>query len=132
MDAESGLAVSTAAVNSNAVCAIFANGNLICLDQMEIRKWDVNIGTLENIYGYSSSIVIFENTLIIQHDSSEDLSILGYDIETGQKVWETARRGQPVWSSPVIASFDGKPQVVINGNPAVTAYDRLTGQNYGL
>lgn len=127
MDAEAGLAVSTAAVNNNAVCAIFANGNLICLDHDGNTKWAVNIGSLENVYGYSSSIVIFENTLIIQHDSSEDLSILGYDIETGQKVWETARNGYPVWSSPVIATFDGKPQVVINGNPAVTAYDPVDG-----
>jgi len=128
MDAEAGLAVSTAAINENSVCAIFANGNLICLDHNGTKKWALNVGTLENVYGYSSSLVIHENTLILQHDSNDDLSIMGFDIGTGRKVWETARRGSPVWSSPVIATFNGKPQVILNGNPAVTAFDPVDGK----
>jgi outer membrane protein assembly factor BamB len=128
MDAEAGLAISTAAVNSTSVCAIFANGNLICLDHEGNKKWALNVGALDNVYGYSSSLVINENTLIIQHDSKEDLSILGYDINTGKMVWKTARNGQPVWSSPIIATFDGKPQVILNGNPAVTAFDPVDGK----
>jgi outer membrane protein assembly factor BamB len=43
-------------------------------------------------------------------------------------IWETARTGHPVWSSPVIGTFDGKPQVIINGNPAVTAFDPVDGK----
>jgi len=128
MDAEAGLAVSSAAVNSNSVCAIFANGNLICLDHYGNKKWALNVGTLENVYGYSSSLLIHENTLILQHDSNERLSIMGFDTGTGQMIWETARRGYPVWSSPVIATFNSKTQVVINGNPAVTAFDPVDGK----
>lgn len=127
-DAEAGLAVSTAAVNSTSVCAIFANGNLICLDHDGNKKWALNVGVLDNIYGYSSSLVIYENTLIIQHDSQEDLSILGYDISTGEMIWKTARKGSPVWSSPILATYNGQPQVIINGNPAVTAFDPSDGK----
>ena len=128
MDAEAGLAVSTAAINNNSVCAIFANGNLICLDHDGNKRWAKNIGLLENVYGYASSLVIHENTLIIQHDSNERLSIMGFDIATGEMIWETARRGSPVWSSPVIATFNGKEQVIINGNPDVTAFDPVDGK----
>lgn len=128
MDAEAGMAVSTAAVNEKAVCAIFANGNLICHDHEGNRKWALNIGSLKNIYGYSCSLIIHGNTLIIQHDSDERLSMLGYDIETGNMIWETPRKGHPAWSSPVIGTFDGKPQVIINGNPAVSAYDPVDGK----
>ncbi len=128
MDPEAGLAVSTAAVNDNSVCAIFSNGNLICLDHDGNKKWTLNVGVLDNIYGYSSSLIIHNNTLILQHDSNEDLSIMGYDISTGDKAWETARTGRPVWSSPIIATFDGKPQVMINGNPDVTAFDPDDGK----
>jgi outer membrane protein assembly factor BamB len=127
MDAEAGMAVSSAAVNGNAVCAIFANGNLICHDLEGNRKWALNVGSLNNLYGYSCSLIIYENTLIIQHDSDSRLSMLGYDINTGNLLWETPRRGNPAWSSPSIATFDGKSQVVINGNPAVTAFDPVDG-----
>ena len=127
MDAEAGLATSTAATNGKAVCAIFSNGNLICLDMNGNRMWAKNIGSLDNAYGYSCSLIIYENTLIIQYDSNQKISMMGFDISTGTMKWETSRRGRPVWSSPVIATFDGKPQVIINGNPAVTAFDPVTG-----
>ena len=128
MDQDGGLAVSTAAVNNKAVCAIFANGNLICLDHNGKTKWAKNIGTPRNSYGYSSSLLIYDNTLIVQFDAQDKLSIMAYDIETGTLKWETLRTGRPVWSSPVLASFNGKPQVVINGNPSVTSFDAITGE----
>jgi outer membrane protein assembly factor BamB len=128
MDAEAGLAVSSAAVNASAICAIFANGNLVCLDHGGNKKWALNVGSLNNVYGYSCSLIIYENTLIVQHDSDQRLSIMGFDISTGEMIWETPRGGRPVWSSPVIGIFNGKPQVIINGNPAVTAFDPVDGK----
>jgi len=128
MDAESGLAVPTAAVNENYVCAIFANANMVCYDHEGNRKWALNITSFENMYGYASSILIHENTLLVQHESNKGLSMRGYDIESGKLKWETMRTGHPVWSSPVLAEFDGKMQVVINGNPSVSSYDPNDGR----
>jgi len=128
MDMEAGLAVSTAATNGKAVCAIFANGNLICLDMDGNKMWALNVGALDNVYGYSCSLIIHENTLIVQHDSNERLSMMGFNINTGEMIWETPRRGHPVWSSPVLATFNDKPQVIINGNPDVTSFDAVTGE----
>lgn len=128
MDADAGLAVPTAAVNEKNVCAIFANGNLICLDHNGSTKWSMNISSLENMYGYSSSLLIYQNTLIIQLDSDSRLSLMGFDIESGKILWETLRNGRAVWSSPVLALLNGKPQVLINGNPAVSAYDPVDGK----
>ena len=127
MAQESGLAVSTVAVNSNSVCAIFANGNLICLDHDGNKKWATNIGAPKSSYGYSSSLIIYNDILLVQYDSQEKLSLIGFDIASGKIKWETIRRGHPSWSSPVIGIFNGKPQVIINGNPAVSAYDPETG-----
>jgi len=126
-DPDAGLAVSTAAVNNNAVCAIFANGNLVCLDHDGKTKWAKNIGTPANAYGYTSSLIIFDNILIVQFDSKDKISLMGFDIESGTMKWETIRTGRPVWSSPVLAAFNRVPQVVINGNPSVTSFDAKTG-----
>jgi outer membrane protein assembly factor BamB len=127
MDQEAGLAVSTAATNGSEVCAIFANGNLVCFDMDGNKKWAKNIGVPESSYGYSSSLLIYENLLIVQFDSNTKISLIGFDIKTGELKWETPRQGRAVWSSPVLAFFDGKPQVIINGNPKVSSYDAVTG-----
>ncbi len=127
VDNESGMAVSTVATNGKAVCAVFSNGNLVCLDMDGKQKWALNLGTPKNSYGYSSSLIVFDDILVVQYDSNEKISLMGYDIESGDLKWETLRSGRPVWSSPVLAYFSSKPQIVINGNPNMSAYDPETG-----
>jgi outer membrane protein assembly factor BamB len=128
MDSEAGLSVSTVATNGNEVCAIFANGNLICFDMDGKKKWSKNIGVPESSYGYSSSLLMYEKLLLVQFDSNVKISLIGFDIATGDQKWETIRQGRAVWSSPVLAYFDGKPQVIINGNPKVSSYDPTNGK----
>lgn len=127
MDAEAGLAVSTVATNGKFVCAVFANGNIICFDLDGRKIWAKNIGVPETSYGYASSLLIYDNQLIVQFDSNTKISLAGFDLGSGEQKWETLRKGRAVWSSPVLAYFNGKPQVVINGNPMVSGYDPLTG-----
>ena len=38
-----------AATDGESVCAIFANGNLVCLDMDGTRKWARNLGTPDNV-----------------------------------------------------------------------------------
>jgi len=128
MDQDAGLATSTVATNGKEVCAVFANGNLVCFNMDGKLIWSKNIGVPESSYGYSSSLIIFEDLLIVQYDSNEKISLIGFDIETGDLKWETLRKGRPVWSSPVLAYFGGIPQLIINGNPFVTGYDASSGK----
>lgn len=126
-DQDAGLAASTAAVNEKFVCAVFSNGNLVCFDHDGNRKWALSLGVPDNTYGYSSSLLMYNDVLLVQYDSNARISLIGFDLATGTKKWETPRIGRPVWSSPVLAYFGGKPQLIINGNPNVTAYDPVTG-----
>jgi outer membrane protein assembly factor BamB len=128
MDQEAGLAVSTIATDGNVVCAVFANGNLICFDLDGKMKWSRNIGVPESSYGYASSLLIYNKLLLLQFDSDKKISLMGIDSQTGDLKWETLRKGRTVWSSPVLAYFNGAPQVIINGNPYVTGYDPVSGK----
>lgn len=127
-DHDTGIAAPTAATDGKSICAIFANGNLVCLDMEGKSKWAKNIGTPENVYGYSCSLIMHEGLLIIQFDSNEKVSMMAFDTGSGELKWETMRRGRAAWSSPVIATFNGEPQVIINGNPEVTAFNAVTGK----
>ena len=100
MDREAGLAVSTAATNGKVVCAIFANGNLVCFDMDGKQKWAKNIGVPESSYGYSSSLLIHDNLLLVQYDSNVKISLIGFDLDTGDQKWETSAPGT---SSMVVA-----------------------------
>ncbi len=127
-DPEAGLAVSTVATNGKVVFAVFANGNLACFDMDGNKKWAKNIGVPESSYGYSSSLLMYENTLLLQYDSNTRISLIAFDPESGDQKWETIRNGHPVWSSPVLANFNGMAQLIINGNPNVSSYDPVTGK----
>lgn len=126
-DAEAGMAVPTAAVNGEFICAVFGNGNLVCFDLNGNRKWGKNIGVPKSTYGYAASLLIHEKTLLLQYDSDARISLRGFDISTGDQKWETMRQGRPVWSSPVLGVFEGQTQVIINGNPNVSSYDPVSG-----
>lgn len=127
VDADAGIAVSTVATNGKVICAVFSNGNLVCFDPDGKKKWAKNIGVPESSYGYSSSLLIYNDLLLLQFDSNTKISLMGIDLQTGDQKWETLRQGRAVWSSPVIAYFGGKPELIINGNPAVSSYDPLDG-----
>jgi outer membrane protein assembly factor BamB len=127
-DAEAGMAVPTAAVNADVVCAIFGNGNMVCFDHNGKQKWAKNIGVPESIYGFSASLLMHEKILLVQFDSDKKIAVMGFDLSTGDLKWETPITGRPAWSSPVLATFGGQSQVIINGNPEVSAYDPVTGK----
>lgn len=125
---DSGLAAPTAATNGTVVCAIFATGNLICFDMEGNRLWAKNIGIPDNHYGHSSSLVIYENILLVQFDHFKSKSLIAFDINRGNKLWETARNVAISWASPVLADFDGVPQVILTSDPSVISYNVITGE----
>jgi outer membrane protein assembly factor BamB len=127
-DREAGMAVPTAAVNGKYVCAIFGNGNIACFDLEGKRIWAKNLGIPKNTYGFAASLLIADNTLLVMYDTDAKVSVKGFDLTNGDEKWETKRPGRPVWSSPVLATFDGKQQVIISGNPNVSAYDPSNGE----
>ena len=126
-DMEAGMAGPTVAAWEGGVCAIFGNANLVCFDHDGKLKWAKNLGVPQTIYGFTSSLLIYKDILLIQYDSDEKLAVIGIDVNTGEQKWETARQGRTVNSSPILASIDGQPQMLINGNPNVTAFDPETG-----
>ncbi len=112
MDPGSGLAVSSAAVSSKAVCAVFANGNLISLDHNGKKKWATNLGVPNNTYGYSSSLIIYEDILVVQYDSDKKLSIMGFDIETGTSEMGNSQTG----TSGMVVACNSKIRRHTTGN----------------
>jgi len=126
---DAGLASSSVATNGKQVCAIFATGDVICADMDGKQLWAKNLGVPDTNYGYASSLLIYGNSLIIQYDIRNSPKIMALDLATGNRRWSKDRSAdKPSWSSPIIASVNKKPQLIVMGTPAITSYNPTTGE----
>ncbi|MDR0972589.1 MAG: PQQ-binding-like beta-propeller repeat protein [Prevotellaceae bacterium] len=125
---DTGLAASTVATNGKQVCAVFATGDIICASTEGKRLWAKNLGLPDNHYGYASSLLIFNGMVIIQYDNQNNPRVFALDISTGEERWSKSRSEKVTWSSPMIAMVDNAPQLVLMGNPAITAYNPTNGE----
>ncbi len=125
---DTGLAASGVATNGKQVCAIFATGDILCADMNGKQLWAKNIGIPDNHYGYASSLLIYNNTVIIQYDNRNAPRVLALDLTTGAERWSKSRTENVTWSSPMIANVNNIPQLVLMGNPSITAYNPATGE----
>lgn len=125
---DTGLAAPTAATNGSVVCAIFATGSILCCDFNGERIWAKNIGVPQNPYGHASSLIIHENKLLVQYDHMGKKSLMAFDVNSGNLIWETIRPVETSWASPVITEFNGIIQVILVADPYVISYDVNTGR----
>ena len=125
---DTGLAASSVATNGKQVCAIFATGDIICADMDGKQLWAKNLGIPDNHYGYASSLLIFGNVVIVQYDNQNSPKVVALDLATGAERWGKIRTEKVTWSSPIIASAGNSPQLVLMGNPAITAYNPNNGE----
>lgn len=129
---DAGFAAPTVATDGRHVCAMFANGNLVCLDLDGRRVWATNFDVSRNQYGYASSLVIYGNLLLVLLDQGypeDGLSrLVAVDVASGATVWEAKRPVPSSWATPIVVDAGARQEVVTCGNPWVIAYDPATGK----
>jgi outer membrane protein assembly factor BamB len=124
---DTGLSAPTVTTDGQRVFAIFGTGDVIAFDMNGKRVWAKNLGVPDNHYGHSSSLIIWENKLLIQYDTNRGGKIMALNTATGEPVWETVRDAKISWASPALVQVDGKYQVVLTADPIVAGYDVQTG-----
>jgi outer membrane protein assembly factor BamB len=124
---DTGLSAPTVTTDGQRVFAIFGTGDVIAFDLNGKRIWAKNLGVPDNHYGHSSSLIVWDNKLIIQYDTNRGGKIMALNTATGESVWETVRDAKISWASPVMVQVDGKYQVVLTADPIVAGYDVQTG-----
>jgi outer membrane protein assembly factor BamB len=122
-----GWAAPSPAIDGERVFAIFATGNIMCLDMTGKIIWTKALGTPDNHYAYSSSPIIYKHLLIVQFDNRNDPRMLALNAATGDIVWQTKRKIIS-WSSPICVETTHGMQLVLTDNISVTGYDPETGR----
>lgn len=125
---DTGQAAPSLTTDGRRVYAIFANGDIIAFDMDGNRVWARNLGDPENHYGHSSSLMLYQNILIVQYDIKKSPKIMGLSSSTGQTVWETLRKVKVSWASPIVVNTGDRTEVILVADPTVDSYDPLTGK----
>ena len=128
LEVGAGYAASTGVTDGEYFFAVFASGDLSCISYEGAIVWGSNIGYVDDPYGHSSSLLIFDSILIVQYDHGDAPRIAGFDLATGAVVWQIEREVYDSWASPVLATTSEGMVVVVNGSPYAAAYDPLTGE----
>ena len=69
---ETGFAAPTVATNGRFVAAVFATGELVCVNMNGERVWAKHLGTPNNHYGHTSSLISDGDLLFVQYDQKKD------------------------------------------------------------
>lgn len=125
---DTGLAASTMTTDGKYVYAIFATGDVICLDMKGKRIWAKNLGVPSNHYGHSSSLLSYKNLLYIQYDDSKSGKLIALDTQTGNEKFRTKRNSSVSWTSPILIQRGQEMEIVIDSDPGIAAYDAISGK----
>ena len=125
---EDGYAPSTAATDGQRVYAIFANGDLACLDYSGTVVWSECLGPLFNSYGHASSLATYRGLLLVQLDQNTPgetptSKLLACDVGSGKRVWAADREIDGSWMSPIVIRTESGAQIIAGGNPYLIAHD---------
>ncbi len=127
---DTGLAAPSLSTNGESVFALFGNSDLVALDMDGNLNWHKNLGPTNNHYGHSSSLIIYEDVLIIQWDVKKNPRLIGLNTENGEQVYETPREVKISWASPVLVNTGNRMEVMLIADPTVASYNPKTGEQY--
>ncbi len=127
-------ASATPASDGHSVFTAFANHDrlqVVALDFDGNVIWDVDAGEFKSEHGYGSSPTFHENFVIVNGDSRGGGFIAALDRATGEIAWRnrretTSRHGN--YSTPVVATLAGKPQLIQQGYGRTVSYNPETGE----
>jgi outer membrane protein assembly factor BamB len=123
---DTGFASSTPATNGQYVCAIFATGDIGCMDTNGKVQWQKVLGIPESTYGYAASLAVFNDLVIVQFDqgSEEGLSeLIAINLSDGKIAWRVKRPTPNTWTSPTVVTTEKGYRILASGNPWVIIYD---------
>jgi outer membrane protein assembly factor BamB len=127
-------AAPTPVTDGRRVYALFANGDMVCLDYDGRPVWSRSVGPLDNSYGHASSLAMHKDTLIVlldqkrTEDETDQSYLAGLDAATGKTRWETPRDVRDSWTTPLVMEVGGAPRVIAAGDPWTVAYDPANGE----
>lgn len=132
LDQDTSFSAPSMVCDGKRVYAIFANCDLVAVDFDGNVVWSKSLGLPNNHYGFSASLAIFFDRIIIQSDQGEAKDgiskIFALNGADGSPVWETKRPTGASWPSPIVRKVGERWQLLTAGDAYVISYDPEDGK----
>lgn len=93
------------------------------------RLWEARPGPFASVHGYSSSPVLYKNTIIVNGDHDGQGYLVALNRKTGSTVWKTPRPNNTrSYCTPIIREVKGVPHLMLAGSKCVASYNPDTGE----
>ncbi len=130
---DTGYSAPTVTTDGKRVYAIFVTGIVACFDFDGKKVWEKDLGIPDSIYGYATSLTMFQNMLLIQYDQGRDgddgkSKIIFLDGATSRVVREIQRFVPGSWTTPIVAKIGDGYQFITAADPWVISYDPANGR----
>ena len=129
---------TTVATDGKRVIVFFGSEGLYSYTLDGRLEWQKDLGLLDMApsddrtlsWGFASSPVLFEDTVIVQCDSKNDGFLAAFAAADGHELWRVPRASVSVcsWATPGVFKTANRTQVVANGYPDIASYDFKTGK----
>jgi len=145
-NAVNGYGSCSPAIEPGRVYVHFGCYGTACLDTGTFKVlWQRTDLPCRHYRGPASSVILFENTVILTMDGADVQYLVALDKQTGKTVWKTNRSVKfndaegfqkfakdgdlrKAHSTPFITTVKGEPQMISAGAKAAYAYDPRTGR----
>ncbi|MEM8667920.1 MAG: PQQ-binding-like beta-propeller repeat protein [Planctomycetota bacterium] len=124
------LASASPVTDGERIYAHFGSFGVYCLDRDGATVWSKQLGMMHTKHGHGegSSPVLFKQTLLVNWDHEEQSFLVALDTATGEERWRRDRDEVTSWSTPLVVTVEGRPQVVVCGTDRVRGYDLKNGE----
>ncbi len=126
-----GFASASPCTDGEHVYAHFGSRGLYCYTMSGELVWKRDdFGRMEtrNSFGEGSSPTLAGNRIIVPWDHEGPSALFALDKLTGKTLWKTDRDEPTCWATPLVVEFEGRQQVVMNGQTCARSYDLETGK----
>jgi outer membrane protein assembly factor BamB len=125
------MAAPTPVTDGKRVYALFATGDLACLDKDGDLVWYRSLvgdyPTVGNNVGMAASPILAKDCLIVPMENVGESFAAGIDRRTGKNHWKVGRARGINWVTPLLLARDGREEVLFQSGGEITAYDAGSG-----
>lgn len=124
---DTGYAAATMATDGNRVFAVYATGDIAAWDFEGKRLWAKNLGVPDNHYGHSSSLMVYQDRLLVQYDQNTGGRILALNVENGNVIFDKQRDVKISWASSIVVNTGSRDEWILNAEPFVMSFNPING-----
>jgi outer membrane protein assembly factor BamB len=126
------MAAPTPVTDGERVYALFATGDLACLDKdgdlLWYRALERDYPTVGNNVGMAASPILWKDVLLLPMENVGESFVAGLDKHTGRNRWKNGRARDINWVSPLMVRRGEQAEVLFQSAGELTAYDPETGE----